>query len=255
MSGIESSIARDAGLTPAQKEQIIADLRPIVASIDETGLREYLVSQEGLPETFIQNCQAVLNATVPAVTEVPTKIKNAIFAGFSRCAASLSNAAVYGNVTIESAQAGLGRVRELFGGIFRRPVVPAAVGEPAAVGKPAAVAEEDREAAVAIIDANINAVGQAIQQGVADRVAVNDGVGMSESQPELPPVGAVAKGGVESNDDSDMEGKKDGGRSRSRSRKRSASKRTRRKGKQPSKKNKRKSRRYVRRASSRKSRK
>jgi hypothetical protein len=234
MSGIESSIQRANELTLEQKEQIIADLRPIVGDINETGLVEYLIAANPAthpPRDFITSCQAVLNAPLPAsvvaaqeaVRGAPRVVRAAVCNGFNRCAASLSNfAAVSSNAVVGTARSGLACVRGIFGGIFGGPAaVPAAIE--------VVVPQNDRDAANANIAQNIDAV-------------------IAEMNP-LP----------RADRNLDVEIGREQGRRGGRSRKRSASKRTRRhKGvakKQKSKKNKRQSRRKARRSSSRRSRK
>jgi len=220
MSGIESKI-RSSDLSEAQKAQIISDLVPIVGRIDETGLVDHLLSArptDAPPATFIQTCQAVLDAPIPpSILGAQRVVREAVYNGFNRCAASLTNFAV---VSSNSVQAGLTCVRGIFRGIFG--------GGAAAVEAVPAV-----QAVPAVPDANRDEAARVIEENIIGRV-------VNELEPpergidvDLEP-GAAAVG--------QGNGRRLGGRSR----KRSASKRTRRKAKQSSKKLKRKSRRYVR---------
>jgi len=269
MSGIESSIQRANGLTLEQKEQIIADLRPIVGDIDETGLVEYLIAADPdvrPPQDFITSCQAVLNAPLPAsVVASQAVVRAAVCNGFNRCAASLSNfAAVSSNAVVGTARSGLACVRGIFGGIFGGPAaVPAAV--PAAAPPPQAIVPPiDRAAANANIAQNINAViAEMNPLADADRGMDREIIVRARGQGGDDPLEQMDQGGQNPLEQMGLggmaaQGGVDGsmGQGGGRSRKRSASKRTRRrKGvakKTKSKKNKRQSRRKARRSSSRK---
>jgi hypothetical protein len=253
MSGIEYRIKRENELTLEQKEQIIADLRPIVGNIDETGLVEYLINADPAalpPQDFITSCQAVLNTPLPAsVVAAQTVVRAAVCNGFNRCAASLSTfAAISSNAVVDTARSGLQRVRGIFGGIFGGAPVPAAAPPAVLAAAPppqAIVPPNDRVAANANIARNIDAVIDELNplphgdRHLDEEIEeIGQGNGMNDARVGgNDPGGAAAQGG-------------------GRSRKRSASKRTRRrKGlakKQKSKKNKRQSRRKARRSSSRK---
>jgi hypothetical protein len=229
ISAVRNSINSRQDINQDTKQAILEMLIPRIDEIHFEGLEDYLLNQDpraDVPHTFLESCRAFLNSPIPAqLVNGREAIGAATRSGLSRCAALCTNVVVVSSEAVyATAEAGVRRVRGLFGRIVGRPAVDLANQAAAAVdaGGPPPGIEPNNEAAILV---NIDNVAR------VDRVEPVD--------PQSPAHRGLSDRNL------------DGGRSR----KRSASRGTRRKGKQSSKKLKRKSRRYQRRASSHKARK